>query len=226
MMATITDSTFRITLLPPPGDAVRTTCADSSNAPSLFYDALAIRMDVFVTEQGCRVEEELDDDDAICWHWVLSAHNADRRREEVPAATVRLVPASTHDYGQDLVHGAEPVTDQEMKGAKVPTEPNFRRSNSLWDGKERYAKIGRLATRKGLRGRGFGKVLVQEALKWAGEHPTEVGRGQEWDGLVLAHAQTAVVGWYSKLGWVRDEGMGVWREEGIEHVGMWKRVCL
>ena len=183
-------------------------------------------MDVFVTEQGCSAEEEIDAEDAICWHWVLYAHSANGKNDEVPMATIRLVPASTHDHGHDVVHGAEPVTDEGGQGAKMPTEPNYGKSDGMWDGKERYAKIGRLATRKEFRGRGLGKELVQRALIWAREHRTEVGKGQEWGGLILAHAQTAVEQWYSALGWVRDKGMGLWWEEGIEHVGMWRRVDL
>lgn len=183
-------------------------------------------MNVFVEEQGCSAEEELDADDATSWHWVLYGlmDSGGGRFGETPAATIRLVPASTHDHGHDVVHGAEPVTDEGGKGAKMPSEPNYGKSNSLWDGKEPYAKIGRLATKEWFRGKGFAKALVQESLRWAAGHHEEVGRGQKWRGLILAHAQIGVEGWYRNLGWVKDEGMGQWFEEGIEHVGMWKRL--
>ena len=55
----------------------------------------------------------------------------------------------------------------------------------------------------------------------------EVGRERgEWKGLVLVHAQKEIERFWAGLGFVRDEGMGVWWEEGIEHVGMWRRVDL
>ena len=87
--------------------------------------------------------------------------------------------------------------------------------------------IGRVATRREFRGRGFARVLVEEALGWAGRHGGEVvGEGGvgRWEGLVLAHAQARLEGWYASIGWRTDEGLGSWDEEGIMHVGMWRRV--
>lgn len=92
--------------------------------------------------------------------------------------------------------------------------------------------IGRVATRKEYRGRGYGRVLIEEALGWAGVHAGNmvgdwVDKGGErglWRGLVLIHAQVEVEGWYASIGWRTDEGLGRWDEEGIQHVGMWRRV--
>ena len=183
-------------------------------------------MEVFIKEQCCSADEEIDADDASCWHWVIFTQNA--AGEEVPAATIRLVPASQHDHGHDVTHGAEAVVDEGGKANKMATEPNYAASDGLWDGKELYAKIGRLATIKEFRGRGYGRVLVQRAMEWTGENAGQVAKDGEgaWKGLVLAHAQMGVEKWYRGLGFERDEGMGVWWEEGIEHVGMWKRVDL
>lgn len=89
--------------------------------------------------------------------------------------------------------------------------------------------IGRMATQKEFRERGYGRVLVEEALRWAEGHRGEMlgdkgGEGVEWKGLLLAHAQVEREGWYAGLGWRTDEGLGRWDEEGISHVGMWRRV--
>lgn len=46
----------------------------------------------------------------------------------------------------------------------------------------------------------------------------------DWRGLVLAPWQKSKVGWYKKLGFKQDGGMRAWWEEGLEHVGMWRRV--
>ena len=98
----------------------------------------------------------------------------------------------------------------------------------MWDHEEPYVKIGRLATVREFRGRGYGRVLVEAALGFAGSNANTMVKdwnsGEKWKGLVLAHAQKGVEKWYASMGWERDEGMDVWWEEGIEHVGMWRRV--
>jgi predicted GNAT family N-acyltransferase len=53
-----------------------------------------------------------------------------------------------------------------------------------------------------------------------------VGRELRWKGLVLVHAQVQGEKMYERFGFVTDEKMGKWDEEGIEHVGMWKRIDL
>lgn len=45
-----------------------------------------------------------------------------------------------------------------------------------------------------------------------------------WKGLILVHAQKHLENTYAKWGFCKDDAMGVWSEEGIEHIGMWKRV--
>ena len=102
-------------------------------------------------------------------------------------------------------------------------------------------KLGRLATLKAYRGLGLGTLLVNTALEWAGRNKESVqmgpgdaverervegveGSAGAWKGLVLVHAQTHLEGYYAGLGFVRDEGMGEWWEEGIMHVGMWRRL--
>ena len=65
-----------------------------------------------------------------------------------------------------------------------------------------------------------GQVITQGAAAAMAGHAD----GAEWKGLIGAHAQMEVKGWYEKLGFEVDKGMGVWIEEGIEHVGVWRRV--
>lgn len=43
---------------------------------------------------------------------------------------------------------------------------------------------------------------------------------------MLVHAQVQGEKMYERFGFVTDEKMGRWDEEGIEHVGMWKRIDL
>lgn len=124
------------------------------------------------------------------------------------------MPAQAHDDDEKAVPG-----------------PDYRNSRA-WDHQEPYLTIGRLATRREFRGRGYGRVLLEEAAGWAAKHQGDVGadwrdKGGDravWKGLLLIHAQVRVEGWYKGLGWRTDEGLGRWDECGIEHVGMWRRV--
>jgi len=85
-----------------------------------------------------------------------------------------------------------------------------------------YIKLTRFATLGRERGKGLGKLLLQMALDFASAHPRDIGEG--WEGLVLLHAQTSVENMYAKMGFVSDKSLGIWREEGIDHVGMWKSI--
>lgn len=105
-------------------------------------------------------------------------------------------------------------------------------------------KLGRMATLKAYRKLGLGRLLVDAALGWlegnkeqvTGAMDIEVGgeigdgdreRGVgEWKGLVLVHAQKEIERFWMAVGFVKDEGMGEWWEDGIEHVAVWKRVRL
>jgi len=91
---------------------------------------------------------------------------------------------------------------------------------------------------------GVGRALVEAAVRWL---ESEGDTMEEWDGRVLAHAQVNVKGVWERLGFVVDERMGVWDEEGIfrelgffevkgglmgrllkgiDHCGMWRTVRM
>ena len=185
--------------------------ADKKDVLQLFHDALVVRSIVFHLEQKCDPDLEVDTEDDLSWHWVIYAKHAEG--SEVPAGTIRLVPAQAHADADDekAVHG-----------------PNYAGSK-LWDHREPYGKFGRLATMKEYRGSGYGKVLVETALEHAAKNADLMVKDKElgpWKGLMLIHAQKDKEWWYKRFGFLTDEGMGLWLEEGIEHVGMWKRVEL
>lgn len=161
----------------------------------------------------------------------------------IPVATIRLVPFPPS-------HSAAAPPSGE--GGAAEQQPSHT-ATKMWNGKEAYIKLGRLATLRSHRGLGFGRVLTDSALKWAVENASTVSErrqprageeeeeedsvfvvggekeeeevGSGWNGLVLVHAQRNAEEWYRCVGgFVTDEGMGVWMEEGIEHVGMWRRL--
>lgn len=195
-------------------------------------------------EQGCSLEGEVDEDDARSWHFVAFA-------EGRACATLRVVPPDGAHHGE-RDDGVDGEGQEGERGGERATQP-YHGAISMWDGKEKYIKIGRMATLKEYRGQGVAARLLEEALRWAGAHRDEIsGKGRvdeqrltasggkkveegekggereggkdEWKGLVLSHAQSEVKGWWTKMGFVEDEGLGRWWEEGIEHVGMWRRL--
>jgi len=257
-------STSFVDLVAPPGPAAYealdklmnhdTPAPTSSVAPATFLDALIVRKVVFIDEQRCRLENEVDADDPRAYHWVVHAsvstptvNTADaaskdpyvRRKSgggRVPVGTVRIVPSP---------HGPHPAPGsidgeggEEVKGHKEGGD----RPTKFHDGREAYVKIGRLATIKEYRGLGLGRLLCNEALQWASRNKEKLqampddpvereriggdGDGWEWKGLVMAHAQTTAIKFYQSMGFELDEELGTWVEEGIEHVAMWKRLEL
>lgn len=184
--------------------------------PPLFLSALRVRIPVFVHEQHCSLRGEIDADDARSWHWVAFAGDGDD--DTAAVAALRLVPPPNEEGNPEKGGG----TDEQGRR----TSPSHTPSR-FWDGREPYVKVGRVATRSEYRGQGAATELLGAALDWAGRNKDKFrleGGEEEWRGLVLSHAQRWVKGWWEKIGFEEDEGMGVWWEEGIEHVGMWRRV--
>ncbi|MCJ1289053.1 hypothetical protein MMC34_000585 [Xylographa carneopallida] len=177
-----------------------------------------------------------------------AAQASEQRRPsgvKLPVATLRLVPPPHAPHPKpgsvDGEGGAWPVSHNEELPSSydVPT--------AVHDGHEPYVKFGRLATLQEYRGLGLGKLLVVTALEWAARNVEAlqgegggvglegegvareregVVRGEGWKGLVLVHAQKGVEPFWRGVGFERDEGLGEWMEEGIAHVGMWRRVEL
>ncbi|KAF2148430.1 hypothetical protein K461DRAFT_271930 [Myriangium duriaei CBS 260.36] len=217
--------------------------------PETFLDAMSVREDVYVDEQKVPLEYELDAEDAQSIHWVAYASvstsgavNASDDRKgsggKLAIGTVRLVlPPHVHDENG---HNEGPNMDGVAEGEHAETLGCLRRGN------EPYARMGRLAVLKPYRKMGLSSLLVNAALEYATNHPDEIlppvsptemehrrleattssglDEHDEWDGLVLVHAQSAIEKLWRAWGFVRDQTMGEWNEEGIMHVGMWRRI--
>ncbi|QDS77839.1 hypothetical protein FKW77_006528 [Venturia effusa] len=156
----------------------------------------------------------------------------------VPVGTIRLVPPPHPAHSPSPSPDSTPSTapaDAKRADSKTPLPSNYT------EPKEPYIKLGRLSTLAPYRGLGLSRLLFNAATTWASEHPAEIippkdpaeieamkleGRKEPvaWEGLVLVHAQANVRGLWEKFGFVVDEKMGTWIEEGIEHVGLWKRI--
>jgi len=240
-------------------DQPQNNAADPARAiPQGFIDAMTVREQVFVEEQGVPQENELDEDDERSFHWVAYASipvkqnltdgasqdangtnghaHMDRRTStstKIPIGTIRLVPPPHPPHPTPGTHHKADALDGDLR----------KDSAIVHDSREPYIKLGRLAVIPEFRKAGISKLLIDQALGFAKANPYEImpyhdptkvealrhengGMGVDWRGLVLVHAQAApgVQKVWRKYGFEADEGMGVWDEEGIDHVGMWRRL--
>ena len=229
--------------------------AQPSTVPKTFREAMEVREDVFVKEQNVPLENELDEDDPRSFHWVVyasvgntaapspsalrpvDATNTDEERRgsestatRVPVGTIRLVPPPHKAHAEHTGHDG------------VDADNSPKEYNEDWRN-EPYIKLGRLAVLKPYRRLGLSKLLINSATTWATDHeydiqppksPAEIeaakqeGKAEElpWKGLVLVHAQTQVRRLWENAGFALDPKMGTWMEEGIEHIGLWKRLAV
>jgi predicted GNAT family N-acyltransferase len=259
-------STEFISFLPPPGAALANYNHNAlhsdqpSSIPSTFKEAMAVREEVYVDEQKCSLENEVDEDDPRSFHWVVYASvgtasspsppittkspgtKAEERRasestaSRVPVGTIRLVPPP---------HTAHHTPDTESSVSQANLAKTVRSDSKtqipFQELSEPYVKLGRLATIAPYRGLGLSKLLFNAAVNWASVHPEAIippmspadleaaklegkKEPEPWQGLVLIHAQKQVQGLWERFGFKLDKEMGTWDEEGIEHVGLWKRI--
>lgn len=165
----------------------------------------------------------------------------------IPIGTIRLVPFPHEPHP---IKGAKywgGSTEEEIRGEKVwkpeRTELGYciDRATSFHDGQEPYLKLGRLAVLPEYRRTRTASLLVKTAIEWMCANPnrwdpsakakglarlcaTSDGVIPRWMGLVCVHAQERVIEVWKKFGFEIDEKMGSWHEEGMLHVGMWRKV--
>lgn len=227
--------TFTTAIQPPPGLNTKLFLPSQPHAanPPLFHDAMIVRMRVFVDDQHCSAAAEIDDDDARSWQWIISASPSPSSSSSplstagsTPVGVIRLVPPPQPPH--ELL--TTPHNNHDTKDQPPPYD---------W-AHEPCIKLTRVAVMPEYRGLGLGRRLVETALEWAGQHAAEIdeaavqlarrtdwaGPRAQWRVLVLVHAQVDVEGMYKRMGFETDESLGRWDEEGIEHVGMFRRVTV
>ena len=233
-----------VELLPPPGPLVHSAPVSPPfvhpTVAPLFLAALSVRVPVFVDEQHCSAALEIDDDDSHSWHWVVyisTDEPLDHPDGKVAAATIRLIPPAP------IARHIDPeASDSERIDGKAVAPKHG--ATAMWDGSEPFVKLGRMATLKAYRKLGLGRLLVNTALEWLEGNKDQITRAMcaevrcegengdreredgEWNGLVLVHAQKEIERFWTSVGFVKDEEMGEWWEDGIEHVAVWKRVRM
>lgn len=165
--------------------------------------------------------------------------------QRLPVGTIRLIPPP-HGPNKYLDGDKHPDADP-----PAAVTEKFERKHP----KEPYIKLGRLAVLPEYRKIGLSKLLINTALEYAAKQPqnimpppsptrvesaNQLGEANEvvgvWQGLTMVHAQVSVVQLWEKVGFteeLRDASGQIeiskephWMEEGIEHVGLWKRLKL
>ncbi|KAL1892940.1 hypothetical protein Cpir12675_004350 [Ceratocystis pirilliformis] len=221
--------------------------------PAIFHDSMVVRTDVFITEQNVPPESEFDADDPRSCHLVAydTVKDADGiTARKVPVGTVRIVPFphAPHPTPEESYWSGVLKTDDPAQTGPAATPSTHHkikvdrngmalvdRATNMHDGREPYFKLGRLAVQKEYRGKGIADALVRTALKWISENATSFGsalvltsegsgESLKFKGLVCAHAQVKAIRSWARWGFIVDEEMGTWNEEGISHVGMFQRV--
>lgn len=162
----------------------------SEQAPSIpkaFIDAMEVREQVFVEEQGVPLENEFDSDDARACHWVVYASintttepevtdaegNIVQRKHSVtrttPIGTIRLVPFPHAPHPEP---GSKYTFDPSEDESSGPPAYIVDRATTYHDGVEPYMKLGRIAVVEEFRGAGISKILANAAITWAQQNPT------------------------------------------------------
>ncbi|KAK6208298.1 ribosomal protein S5 [Pestalotiopsis sp. IQ-011] len=170
-----------------------------ASIPRAFMDAMEVREEVFVREQGVPLEFEHDKDDAKSLHWVIytsvnriidheikdpktGAVIQPKRSEtrSVPIGTLRCVPFPHPPHPQpggryvDNVLQNEEVNtlDAKQMARRTSSLPyGHDAPTSLHDGQEPYMKLGRLAVLKPYRKMNVGAQLWAAARQYLIEHP-------------------------------------------------------
>ncbi|KAH8668032.1 acyl-CoA N-acyltransferase [Tricladium varicosporioides] len=161
-----------------------------AHIPKTFLDAMEVREEVFVHEQGVPLENEFDSDDPRACHWVVYASIntvikpekrdseggvVQRKKSETrsqPIGTIRLVPfphPPHPEFGSSYT--ADALGTAEELGSFGPLPYIIDRETTYHDGKEPYIKLGRIAVLKEFRGLGISKILVNAAMMWAKANP-------------------------------------------------------
>ncbi|RDL39404.1 Uncharacterized protein BP5553_03744 [Venustampulla echinocandica] len=172
-------------------DRQRKPSEQPPHIPKTFLDAMEVREEVFVKEQGVALQNEFDADDARACHWVVYASintttepekrddkgNITQNKQSVtksqPIGTIRLVPFPHPSHPMPgSSYAADALETDSERESSGPPPYIIDRATTYHDGKEPYIKLGRLAVLKEFRGLGISKLLGSSAMNWAQENPT------------------------------------------------------
>ncbi|CAI6336560.1 unnamed protein product [Periconia digitata] len=169
----------------------------------------------------------------------------------LPVGTIRMIPPP-HAPNKYL---DQPTSDKHMDADPPRSLEDHSSSDNSKHPSEPYVKLGRLAVLTPYRKLGLAKLLINTAIEYAAKHPDDIyeppsattaekanlfgiqtEESAPWNGLIMIHAQSNLKHLWEKYGFaeelLNDKGQVEiskephWVEEGIEHIGMWRRLQL
>jgi predicted GNAT family N-acyltransferase len=174
------------------------TVFEGRNADPLLMNAcLQLRKDVFVDEQKCTMEEEIDGLDEEAIHFGVWAPVEQSLRSGLTMSDVKHVSPSQM---LDLLPSSELVAQCRIR--IVPLED---------DGRRVKVKIERVAVGSKFRSLGLGKVLMLLAMQYIREQVPQAA-------YMMLGAQTHALGFYERLGFVVSSD--IYLDARIEHRDM------
>ncbi|KAI9932309.1 hypothetical protein ASPWEDRAFT_27421 [Aspergillus wentii DTO 134E9] len=223
----MTKHTFKTSLLPPPGPNQPLTVPTESTPipanPEIFNDALTVRIKVFIDEQKCPIEAEIDTDDHRSWHWVIYDTTTTTAGSSDGTDNVNLNgedKAQTHPtrLRSGLNDGDDETSPHRLRRPVavirlVPpphaphekyTRPDLIASLPAYDlQSEPCVVLSRVAVLPEYRGYGLGRELIRTALDWARGH-----------GVEIDDAYARVIG---EAGEKTGKGKGKWNGQVLIH---------
>ncbi|MEO1460222.1 MAG: GNAT family N-acetyltransferase [Pseudomonadota bacterium] len=148
---------------------------------------LALRVEVFIAEQGVSAALEQDGEDPDCTHWI-----AKRGAETLGAARIKSALPEGWSAGAALIPGATTGTAADAAG---DTEAPSQRGSAVPARTGPGAKIQRVAVARRARGTGLGQALMRAMLA---SHALVAARP------VWLEAQVPALGFYERLGFVAE----------------------
>ncbi len=197
-----------------PRAAVRVKLADS---PPEWAGAVAVRIAVFVDEQGVPLSAELDEHDRTAIHAVAVLDATDPANERLHRDREPAVARAASQAGRYLPVSLAGARAAPTAGETAVLAPVAGTARLLGGGPGGAARFGRLAVLPGWRGHGIGSRLLRLLEEAA------LARGAR---ELILHAQTTVEPFYTRHGYHAIQPRHEFMEDGIRHVKMAKPLSL
>ena len=198
-----------------PAPALPAARVKLAETPAEWAGAVAVRLAVFVDEQGIPLAAEMDEHDRSAIHAVALVEGGGPEHEPglVPARSGTAVRAAAQ-AGKYLPLSLSGSRSSGRDAASVAPAVGTGRLLYAAGG---LARIGRLAVLPAWRGRGVGSRLLRLLEEAA------LARGAD---RAVVHAQAQVIDFYVRRGYVADAGGQVFLEDGLPHLRLSKRLSL
>ncbi|CAD2219547.1 actyltransferase-like protein [Angomonas deanei] len=191
----------------------------------VYDDSLKVRIEVFCGEQRIPLAEEIDDKDDVCIHVVAyvdtkGIEHYSRLLQERKKINTNILGGkinlkfSTPDTPQQLAASLSADYEPSYAPAGTLRMRRVRQTSELGNFAMMVAKLERICVLKKYRQSGIAERLVRRA--------EEIAKVDYHVPFVVLHGQVHAKNFYKRLGY--EVKTDVFVEDGIDHVGMIKRL--